>query len=89
MSKTPRDALVIGYVRTPFGRYGGALAHLRAYHYLGCDRPVGSHLLYLVQDAAGRDLAVAITSDPNQPARSDGHFGALMRLLDGPILNAA
>lgn len=35
-----------------------ALAHLRAYHYLGCDRPVGSHLLYLVQDAAGRDLAV-------------------------------
>ncbi len=35
-----------------------ALAHLRAYHYLGCDRPVGSHLLYLVQDAGGRDLAV-------------------------------
>ena len=35
-----------------------ALAHLRTYHYLGCDRPVGSHLLYLVQDAAGRDLAV-------------------------------
>jgi len=35
-----------------------ALAHLRAYHYLGCDRPVGSHLLYLVRDSAGRDLAV-------------------------------
>jgi hypothetical protein len=35
-----------------------ALAHLRTYHYLGCDRPVGTHLLYLVQDAAGRDLAV-------------------------------
>ncbi len=35
-----------------------ALAHLQTYHYLGCNRPVGSHLLYLVQDAAGRDLAV-------------------------------
>lgn len=35
-----------------------ALASLREYHYLGCNRPVGTHLLYLVQDAAGRDLAV-------------------------------
>jgi CubicO group peptidase (beta-lactamase class C family) len=33
-----------------------------------------------------RDLAVAITSDPTQPARSQGYFGDLMRLLDGPIL---
>jgi len=45
------------------GRYGTpererALAYLRAYHYLGCNRPVGPHLVYLVQDARGRDLAV-------------------------------
>ena len=33
-----------------------------------------------------RDLAVAITSDPTQPARSGGYFGALMDLLDGPVL---
>lgn len=33
-----------------------------------------------------RGLAVAITSDPNRPAYSGGHFGDLMRLLDGPIL---
>ena len=33
-----------------------------------------------------RALAVAITSDPTQTARSEGHFGDLMRLLDGPIL---
>ncbi|MCA0963844.1 serine hydrolase domain-containing protein [Salipiger bermudensis] len=33
-----------------------------------------------------RDLAVAITSDPTRPARSDGYFGDLMRLLNGPIL---
>ncbi|ATX65667.1 serine hydrolase domain-containing protein [Roseinatronobacter bogoriensis] len=35
------------------------------------------------------DLAVAITSDPTRPARSDGHFGDLMRLLDGPVLDMA
>ncbi len=29
MSQDPRDALVIGYVRTPFGRYGGGLAAIR------------------------------------------------------------
>jgi hypothetical protein len=35
-----------------------ALAYLRQYHYLGCNRPVGTHLLYLVRDAQQRDLAV-------------------------------
>ncbi|MGY6411886.1 MAG: serine hydrolase domain-containing protein [Alkalilacustris sp.] len=34
-------------------------------------------------------LAVAITSDPTRPARSDGHFGDLLRLLDGPVLELA
>lgn len=36
-----------------------------------------------------RALAVAITSDPNAPARSDGHFGRLMDLLEGPVLALA
>jgi len=45
------------------GSYGSlarqrGLAYLRQYHYLGCNRPVGTHLLYLVQDAHQRDLAV-------------------------------
>jgi hypothetical protein len=35
-----------------------ALAYLRQWHYLGCNRPVGTHLVYLVRDAQGRDLAV-------------------------------
>lgn len=35
-----------------------ALAYLRQHHYLGCNRPVGTHLLYLVRDARQRDLAV-------------------------------
>lgn len=33
-----------------------------------------------------RDLAIAITSDPTRPARSEGYFGDLMRLLEGPVL---
>lgn len=33
-----------------------------------------------------RDLAVAITSDPNSPARSGGYFGQLINLLEGPLL---
>ena len=37
----------------------------------------------------GRDLAVAITSDPTQPARSEGYFGELMALLEGPIRDLA
>ncbi|SRR6266404_836172 len=37
---------------------GRALGYLRQCHYLGCTRPVGAHLLYLVQDRQGRDLAV-------------------------------
>lgn len=34
-------------------------------------------------------LAVAITSDPAQPARSEGYFGDLMNLLEGPVLALA
>jgi len=33
-----------------------------------------------------RRLAVAITSNPNLPARSEGYFGELMQLLEGPVL---
>lgn len=32
-----------------------------------------------------KNMAVAITSDPNQPARSEGYFSDLMALLEGPV----
>ena len=35
-----------------------ALAYLREYHYLGCNRPVGTHLIYLIADAQGREVAI-------------------------------
>ncbi len=36
-----------------------------------------------------RRLAVAITSQTDQPARSEGYFGVLMDLLEGPVLALA
>jgi len=39
--------------------------------------------------APGLELTVAITSDPLQPARSAGYFGALMDLIEGPVMDAA
>lgn len=35
------------------------------------------------------DLTVAITSDPTRPARSEGYFGDLMALIEGPVTQAA
>ncbi len=43
----------------------------------------------IIASHKARNLAVAITSDPTQPARSGGYFGDLMRLLDGPVLALA
>lgn len=55
---------------------GRALAYLRAHHYLGLTRPVGSHLLYLVQDGGGRDLAVHLLGAPAwQCAPRDRYIG--------------
>ncbi len=51
----PLQWCLAGYATAPRAR---ALAYLRTYHYLGCNRPVGTHLIYLVQDQLGRDLAV-------------------------------
>lgn len=53
-----------------------ALAWLREYHYLGCNRPVGAHLLYLVRDAQQRDLAVhLIGAAAWQGAARDRYIG--------------
>ena len=53
-----------------------ALAYLRAYHYLGCNRPVGTHLIYLVQDVGQRDLAVHLVGSAAwQCAGRDRYIG--------------
>ncbi len=48
-------------------------------------RGYGGQLLYVVPDAA---LTVAITSDPNRPARSDGYVGDLRAMLAEDIIPA-
>jgi hypothetical protein len=53
-----------------------ALAYLRQCHYLGCNRPVGTHLVYLVRDAHGRDLAVHLVGAAAWPcAPRDRYIG--------------
>ena len=53
-----------------------ALALLRQYHYLGCNRPVGTHLLYLVKDGRGRELAVHLVGAAAwQCAPRDAYIG--------------
>lgn len=41
-----------------------ALRLLRQHHYLGCNRPVGTHLLYVVRTAQGREVAVHLVGAP-------------------------
>jgi hypothetical protein len=53
-----------------------ALAYLRQYHYLGCNRAVGTHLLYLVRDAQQRDVAVHLVGAAAwHCAPRDGYIG--------------
>lgn len=65
------------------GLYGSevrqrGLSYLRQYHYLGCNRPVGAHLIYLVQDAWERDLAVHLVGAAAwQCAARDRYIGWL------------
>jgi hypothetical protein len=69
LAEAPKPAAVTGDLASlqplqwHLGRYRTAereraLSYLRQYHYLGCNRPVGAHVMYLVRDAQGRDLAV-------------------------------
>ncbi|MDO5658441.1 MAG: serine hydrolase [Paracoccus sp. (in: a-proteobacteria)] len=68
--------------RSPFSGddygYGWFLTRF-AGHSAAYGRGYGGQMLAVVPQ---RGLSVAITSDPNQPARSGGHFGDLLRLVE-------
>ena len=49
-------------------------------------RGYGGQLVCLVPDLA---LTVAITSDPTQPARSEGYFGTLLALIADTLIPEA
>jgi CubicO group peptidase (beta-lactamase class C family) len=42
----------------------------------------------IIGTLVGGDLSIAITSDPTLPARSEGYFGDLMRLIEDQVLAA-
>ncbi len=75
--------------RSPFSGldygYGWFLGRARG-HRFALARGYGGQLIAVVPDLA---LTVAITSDPTQPARSEGYFGDLMRLLTDSIVPEA
>ena len=68
-TRSPFSGLDYGYGWF-LGRAGG--------HPFALARGYGGQLISVVPDL---ELTVAITSDPTQPARSEGYFGELMRLV--------
>jgi CubicO group peptidase (beta-lactamase class C family) len=75
--------------RSPFSGheygYGWFLARLGGED-LAYARGYGGQMIYVVP---GARLSVAVTSDPNQPARSEGHTGDLHRLVAETLIPAA
>ncbi len=75
--------------RSPFSGhdygYGWFLARMGGEE-VAYARGYGGQMIYVVRDIG---LSVAITSDPDQPARSDGHVGDLHRLLAEELIPAA
>jgi CubicO group peptidase (beta-lactamase class C family) len=55
-------------------------------HRLAYARGYGGQMIFVVPSLG---LTVAVTSDPNRPARSDGHVGDLQRLVAETIVPAA
>ncbi|TMB95368.1 MAG: 3-oxoadipyl-CoA thiolase [Chloroflexi bacterium] len=79
MSQDPRDALVIGYVRTPFGRYGGALAQVRP-------DDLASHVIRAVlerTDIGDREVDEVIFGASNQSGEDNRNVGRMAALLAG------
>jgi CubicO group peptidase (beta-lactamase class C family) len=75
--------------RSPFSGhdygYGWFLANLGGER-VAYARGYGGQVIWVVP---GAGLTVVATSDPNQPARSEGHMGALHALLANEIIPAA
>jgi 3-oxoadipyl-CoA thiolase len=76
-SLQPRDAVIVGYVRTPFGRHAGALATLRP------DSMAGQAIAALVErtgiDAAGvDDVIIGCANQAGEDNRNVARMAALL-----------
>ena len=79
MSRHPRDAIVLGYVRTPIGRYGGALAHVRP-------DDLASHVIRAVlerTDIGDDQVDEVVFGAANQAGEDNRNVGRMAALLAG------
>ena len=79
MSAHPRDAVILGYVRTPFGRYGGGLAPIRP-------DDLASHVIRAVlerTDVGDDEIDEVIFGASNQSGEDNRNVGRMAALLAG------
>ncbi|HYR92987.1 MAG TPA: acetyl-CoA C-acyltransferase [Methylomirabilota bacterium] len=79
MNQDPRDALVIGYLRTPFGRYGGGLAAIRP-------DDLASHVIRAVlerTDMGDSEVDEVVFGASNQAGEDNRNLGRMAALLAG------
>src|SRR5437867_5412777 len=79
LSAHPRDAVILGYVRTPFGRYGGGLAPIRP-------DDLASHVIRAVlerTDVADADIDEVVFGAANQSGEDNRNVGRMASLLAG------
>src|SRR5216110_879571 len=79
MSVHPRDAIVLGYVRTPFGRYGGALAQIRP-------DDLAAHVIRAVlerTDIGDDQVDEVVFGASNQAGEDNRNVGRMAALLAG------
>jgi 3-oxoadipyl-CoA thiolase len=79
MSRSPRDAVILGYVRTPIGRYGGGLAAVRP-------DDLASHVIRAVlerSDIGDKDVDEVVFGDTNQAGEDNRNVARMALLLAG------
>ncbi len=79
MSQHPRDAVILGYVRTPIGRYGGTLATIRP-------DDLASHVVRAVLErtnVADAEVDEVVFGATNQAGEDNRNIGRMAALLAG------
>jgi 3-oxoadipyl-CoA thiolase len=79
VSRHPRDAVILGYVRTPFGRYAGALASVRP-------DDLASHVIRAVlerTDVGDAEIDEVVFGASNQAGEDNRNVGRMASLLAG------
>ena len=79
MSQDPRDAMIVGYLRTPFGRYAGALASIRP-------DDLASHVIRAVlerTDLGDSDVDEVVFGASNQAGEDNRNVARMASLLAG------